>query len=75
MDTARRLKSVCERLARFGGNSSAPHPGRNRKLLADGTPEQSTADRRTIEKWERANGTPDIKGAADEARAKLLMWR
>ncbi len=68
---------VYDRLARIGGTSSAPHSGRDNEdaLLADDTPEQAEADRRTVEKWEKANGAADIKGAADAARARLLGGR
>ena len=71
-ETARRLQGVYERLARVGNGSPTPHSGPDRDLLADDTPEQMEADRRTVGGWERAHGTPDIKGAADMARARLL---
>ncbi len=73
-ERAWRLAAIYERLDRIGG-SNATHPGRDDQgaLLAGDTPEQAEADRRTVEKWERANGKVDIKGAADEARARLLM--
>ena len=73
-ETARRLSSVYERLAGIGDTPTAPHPGHDRELLADDTSERAEADRRIVEAWERANGAPDIKGAADEARAKVLGW-
>ncbi len=63
-------------MARIPGNGpAAPHSGRDRELLADDTPERAEADRRVVEAWERAHGAPYIKGAADEARARLLMRR
>ena len=75
-ETERRLWSAYERLARIpGGGPSAPHPGHDRDVLADDTPEQAESDRRVVEAWEGAHGAPDIKGAADEARARLLMRR
>ncbi|MDP9457812.1 MAG: hypothetical protein M3Q49_01780 [Actinomycetota bacterium] len=67
--TARNLAGVYRKLAAHGGD---PPTGRTRGPEGD-TPEQAEADRRTVEKWERANGAPDITGAADEARARLLM--
>ena len=71
-ETARRLRGAYERLARIGDVPTTPHPGRDRDLLADDTPERAEADRRIVEAWTRAHGTPDIKGAADAARARLL---
>ena len=73
-ETAQRLRSAYERLARLPGNGPpAPHPGREgRDLLADDTLERAEADRRTVEVWERANGAPDIRAAADAVRARLL---
>ena len=59
---------------RGGRRPSSRRAGRESRdsLLDDDTPERVEADRRTVEAWERAHGTPDIKGAADEARAKVL---
>ena len=47
----------------------------DRTILDDDTPERAEADRRTVEAWEGAHSAPDIKGAAEEARAKLLNMR
>ena len=59
-------------MARDPGNSpTTPHPGRNRDLLADDTPEQAEDDRRIVRAWEKANGKADVQSAADAARAKL----
>jgi len=71
---AQNLRLVCARLARIPGNGSlgsAPHPGHDSGLLADDTPEKAEADRRVIGAWERAHSTPDIKGAAEQVRARL----
>ncbi len=72
-ETARRLRGVYDRLARLGGDSSAPHPARDNQdtLLAGDTPERAEADRRVVERWERAHGKADIKGAAEHVRARL----
>lgn len=78
-ETARRLRGVYERLARIPGDGppvshlGARHP--DRELLADDTVEQAETDRRTVEAWERANGAPDIRSHAEEARARLLEAR
>ena len=76
-ERARRIRGALGRLARLPSldGSTTSHPGHAREPLADDTPERAEADRRTVEKWERAHGTPDIKGAADEARARLLDMR
>ena len=66
--TARNLASAYRKLTAHGGNSPA---GRTRGPKGD-TPQQAEADRRTVERWERANGAPGIEGAAEEARAKVL---
>ena len=59
------------RTARF-----VAHLGRdNRELFVDDTTERAEADRRVVEAWQKANGAPDVKGAADEARARLLDMR
>lgn len=77
-ETARRLRSAYERLARIPGNGSpAPHPGREGRdlLLANDTPEQAEADRQVVERWEKANGKADIRSHAEQARARLLRGR
>lgn len=74
-ETARRLRGIYGRLARIGDTPTTPHLGRDREILVDDTPERAEADRRTVERWERANGKADIGGAADEARARLLRGR
>ena len=66
--TARNLASTYRKLAAYRGN---PPVGRTRGPEGD-TPEGAEADRRAVQAWERAHGAPDIKGAADEARAKVL---
>ena len=78
--TARRLQGAYERLALLPSlnGSSTPITGREDRedgLLSDDTPERDEADRRTVEAWEGANGAPDMAGAADEARARLLSMR
>lgn len=69
--TARNLASVYRKLAAHGGN---PPAGRTRGPKGD-NPERAEADRQVVRAWERANGAPYIKGAADEARARLLEAR
>ena len=69
--TARSLASAYRKLAAHGGN---PPAGRRQGPEGD-TPEQAEADRRTVEAWKWAYGAPDIRAAADEARARLPMRR
>ncbi len=73
-ERARRLGAAYGRLAQVGG-SPATHPGRDGResLLEGDAPERAEADQRTVGAWEKAHGLADIKGAADEARAKLLV--
>ena len=76
-ETARRLRGAYDRLARVPGSGPpTPQLGRkSRELLVGDTPEQAEADWRVVQAWERAHGKADIKGAADEARARLLVRR
>lgn len=76
-ETVWRLHGVYDRLARIPGDNgpSTPHPRHDRELLADDTSERAEADRLVVGDWERAQGTSDIKGAADAARARSLDTR
>ncbi len=77
-ETARRLRSAYDRLARLPGNGPpTPYPGRDHRdtLLADETPERAEADRQVVQKWETANGTPDITSHAERVRARLRNVR
>jgi hypothetical protein len=68
----RALRTLAERLEKYGFDGGYLFVEANRRMLAEDTPERRERDQETVEAWNRAQGiVPELEGAKEKLLAKL----